>query len=273
VPLPARPASSPPLLASRLLRRASPPLLALVVLLLAWEALARGLQIPAYLLPPPSAIALAGAGEAPALLTAAFITARAALAGFALSAALGVLAAVVLASSRPLERALYPYTVFLQTVPIVAIAPLLVLWFGAGLRAVAMSAFIVSVFPVIANTLAGLRSVDPALRDLFRLYGARRAATLVKLELPSALPSVVTGLRVASGLAVIGAIVGEFVAGFAEGAAGLGILVLSSYRQLRTDLLFAAVLCASALGLGLFGAISLAGARLLRRWHPSEIHP
>ncbi|MCC6556352.1 MAG: ABC transporter permease [Polyangiaceae bacterium] len=252
------------------MRSAAPPLIALVVLLSIWEGLARGLGVPAYLLPPPSAIAAAGAAEAGTLAAAAAVTVRAALAGFAMSAAAGILAAIVLASSRPLERALYPYTVFLQTVPIVAIAPLLVLWFGAGLRAVAMSAFIVSVFPVIASTLAGLRGVDPALRDLFRLYGARRLATLVKLELPAALPSIVTGLRVASGLAVIGAIVGEFVAGFSEGAAGLGILVLSSYRQLRTDLLFAAVLCASALGLGLFGAVSLAGSRLLRRWHPSE---
>jgi NitT/TauT family transport system permease protein len=168
-----------------------------------------------------------------------------------------------------LERALYPYTLFLQTVPIVAIAPLLVLWFGPGQRAVAASAFIVSVFPVIANTLSGIRSVDPALRDLFRLYGARRFATLLKLELPSALPHIFTGLRIASGLAVIGAIVGEFVAGFSEGTSGLGILVLASYRQLRTDLMFAAVLCAAGLGIVLFGAVSLAGARLLRRWHPS----
>jgi NitT/TauT family transport system permease protein len=125
---------------------------------------------------------------------------------------------------------------------------------------------------VIANTLSGLRSVEPALRDLFRLYGARRLATLRKLELPSALPSIVTGLRIASGLSVIGAIVGEFVAGSSEGASGLGIVVLSSYRQLRTDLVFAAVGLAAALGLGLFSAVNLAGFLLLRRWHPSEIN-
>lgn len=253
----------------RLASAALPPLVALVLLLAAWEAATRALDVPAFLLPPPSAIAAAGRADAATLALAAVTTARAALTGFLLSAGLGVLSAIALASSRPLERALYPYTVFLQTVPIVAVAPLLVLWFGPGLRAVSVSAFIVSVFPVIANTLAGLRSVEPALRDLFRLYGARRLATLVKLELPSALPSIVTGLRVAAGLAVIGAIVGEFVAGFSEGAAGLGILVLSAYRQLRTDLLFAAVLCAAALGLALFGAVSLTGARLLRRWHPS----
>jgi NitT/TauT family transport system permease protein len=252
------------------LRRALPPLVALALILGAWEGLARGLALPAFLVPPPSAVflaALAGGGD---LFRAALVTGRAALAGFVLSAVLGVLAAVVLASSRLLERALYPYTVFLQTVPIVAIAPLLAVWFGPGARAVTLSALIVSVFPVIANTLAGLRSVDPALRDLFRLYGAGKLATLVKLSLPAALPNIVTGLRVAGGLAVIGAIAGEWVAGFSEDAAGLGITVLAAYRQLRTDLLFAAVLSASLLGLGIFGAVNLTGYLLLRRWHPSE---
>jgi NitT/TauT family transport system permease protein len=250
-------------------RTALPPLAALALLLGLWEGVTRLLAIPAWLLPPPSAIAAAAALDAGPLLSAALTTGRSALVGFGLSAAVGVLAAVILSSSRLLERALYPYTLFLQTVPIVAIAPLLVLWFGPGARAVSVSSFIVSLFPVIANTLSGLRSVEPPLKDLFRLYGARRLATLWKLELPAALPHLFTGLRVASGLAVIGAIVGEFVAGFSEDAAGLGILVLSAYRQLRTDLLFAAVLAASVLGLALFGAVSLTGSRLLSRWHPS----
>jgi NitT/TauT family transport system permease protein len=253
-------------------RRLLLPLLALVVLLALWEGSTRALGIEAYLLPPPSAVIRAAGVDYPTLARGALTTAQAALVGFGLSAAIGILAAVLLGSSRTLEEALYPYTVFLQTVPIVAIAPLLVLWFGPGLRAVSVSAFIVSVFPVIANTLSGLRSVELPLRDLFRLYGASRRDTLLKLSLPAALPSVVTGLRIASGLAVIGAIVGEFVAGFSEGSAGLGILVLSAYRQLRTDLLFAAVLLASMLGLVLFGAVNLLGSWLLRRWHPSEIN-
>ena len=111
------------------------------------------------------------------------------------------------------------------------------------------------------------------MRDLFRLYGAGRAATLLQLSLPSALPSIVTGLRVASGLSVIGTIVGEFVAGFSEDGAGLGILILSDYRQLNTDRLFVSVLLAAALGLLLFAAVNLLGVLLLRRWHPSEINP
>jgi NitT/TauT family transport system permease protein len=152
----------------------------------------------------------------------------------------------------------------------VAVAPLLVIWFGPGLRAVTTSAVIVSVFPVIAGTLSGIRSVEPAQRDLFRLYRATRLQTLRLLELPSAIPNIITGLRVASGLAVIGAIVGEFVAGFSEAGAGLGITVLAAYRQMRTDLLFAAVLLSSALGLSLFSMVNAVGHLLLRKWHASE---
>lgn len=241
------------------------PLLTFAVVLAGWELAVRLLAIPAFLLPPPSSILAVARAESGMLAGSMWTTARGALAGFALSAVLGVAAGLVLSLSRVLERALYPYALFLQTVPIVAIAPLLVLWFGPGLRAVAVSAFIVSVFPVVANTLAGLHSTDPRLKDLFRLYGAGTFDTLFKLEVPFALPSIATGLRVASGLSVIGAIVGEFVAGFSEGEAGLGITVLAAYRQLRTDLLFAAVMLASALGLLLFAAVSSGGALVVRR--------
>jgi NitT/TauT family transport system permease protein len=255
---------------TEILRGALPPVVSLVLVLGLWQLLVRVLAVPAFLLPPPSEIGRAAYADSGVLLAASWTTARSALVGFFLSATIGVLVAVVLSASRLLERAFYPYAVFLQTVPIVAIAPLLVLWFGPGERAVSVSAFIVSVFPIIANTLSGLRSVEPALRDLFRLYGAGKLETLFLLSLPSSLPNIVTGLRVACGLSVIGAIVGEFVAGFSEGAAGLGIHILSAYRNLRTDLLFAAVGCASLLGLALFGVTSVLGWLLLRRWHPSE---
>lgn len=246
-----------------------PPLVALVALLALWEALTWALHVPAFLLPPPSGIAGAIGADFRELLLSACVTAMSSLGGFFLSAMVGTLVGIALGSSRLLERALYPYAVFLQTVPIVAIAPLLVLWCGAGLRAVILSAFIVSLFPVIASVVAGIQSVDPALRDLFRIYGASRFARLTKLELPAALPSGITGLRVAAGLAVIGSIVGEFVAGFSESNAGLGILIMTSYRQLHTDLLFAAVLFSSGIGLLLFTAVNAAGYFLLRRWHPS----
>ena len=251
---------------TRLFSLVGPPAATFVVVVTVWELVVRALALPAFLVPPPSGVLAAFLAERTMLTASALTTARGALYGFGLSAALGIGAGLLLSLSKTLERGLYPYALFLQTVPIVAVAPLLVLWFGPGLRAVAVSAFIVSVFPVIANTLSGLRGVDPRLKDLFRLYGARRRDTLFKLDLPFALPSVATGLRVASGLSVIGAIVGEFVAGFAEGRAGLGITVLAAYRQLRTDLLFAAVILASLLGLLLFAAVDGAASAMLRRF-------
>jgi NitT/TauT family transport system permease protein len=246
--------------------RVAPPLATLAIIAVTWELAVRVLDVPRYLVPPPTAVLSALLTDLGMLAGSTVTTARGALFGFFLSAVIGTGAGLILSLSRTLERGLYPYALFLQTVPIVAIAPLLVLWFGPGLRAVAVSAFVVSVFPVVTNTLSGLRSVDPRLKDLFRLYGAGRLNTLFKLALPFALPSIATGLRVASGLAVIGAIVGEFVAGFSEGNAGLGITVLAAYRQLRTDLLFAAVMLASFLGLALFAAVNAASAVVLRRF-------
>lgn len=247
-----------------------PPLVAAVLGLLLWEVLVRAFKPAAWLLPPPSAIAAAARAELGSLAGACLTTGQSALLGFLLSAFVGVVVAVLLSTSELVERAFHPYAILLQTVPIVAIAPLLVLWFGVGPRAVTASAFIVSVFPVITNALAGIRAVDPNLRDLFRLYGASRWSVLWRLELPHATPSIATGLRVAAGLAVIGAIVGEFVAGFAEGSPGLGIVVMSSYRQLRTDLLFAAVGCSAALGMLLFGGVGVGSWLLLRRFSPSK---
>ena len=248
-----------------LARAALPPALTFVIVVALWEGAVRGFAVPRFLVPPPSDVLMAGWTERATLAGALFTTAQGAGLGFLLSVSVGTSVGLLFSLSRWLERGLYPYALFLQTVPIVAVAPLLVLWFGPGLRAVAVSAFIVSVFPIIANTLAGLRSVDPRLSDLFRLYGATLSDAVLKLRLPSAIPSMMTGLKVASGLSVIGAIVGEFVAGFSEGNAGLGITVLSAYRQLRTDLLFAAVLLASLLGLSLFALVSSLSTLLLRR--------
>lgn len=238
-----------------------PPVIALVAVAALAEGAIRAFGVSPLVLPAPSAVASAAFERAPILLPALWTTARSVLVGLALSTIVGVGAAIALASTRWVERAFYPYAIFFQTVPIVAIAPLLVIWFGYGPPAVVAAAFIVSLFPVIANTLAGLQSVDPDLRDLFRLYGASRLATLRKLAFPWALPNILTGVRIAAGLAVIGAIVGEFV-----GGGGLGLVVLGAMREQRTDLVFAAVLYASALGLALFAAVDLACRVTLRRW-------
>jgi NitT/TauT family transport system permease protein len=208
--------------------------------------------------------------DATTLMQAMLATTQAALAGFAASAFVGIVSAMALSTSALMRRAIYPYTVFLQTVPIIAIAPLLIFWFDAGFQAVAICAFVVSAFPVIANSLTGLRSVDPPLVDLFLLYGARRRDILLKLRLPSALPGIFAGLRVAAGLAVIGTVVAEFLVGRIDEEAGLGVTISNAARNGRPDRVFAAVLLTSLLGLALFGAVNLISHLLLRRWHASE---
>jgi NitT/TauT family transport system permease protein len=167
------------------------------------------------------------------------------------------------------RRAFSPYTVFFQTVPIIAIAPMLSIWLSPGLPAVAACAFIVSVFPVIANTLAGLTSTDPALLDLFRLYGASRTAAMFKLRVPSALPNIFTGLQIAAGLTVIGTVVAEFLVGELGEAQGLGVVIVSASHNGHSDRVFAAVLLASALGLAMFGTVNLLGRLALKNWHAS----
>jgi NitT/TauT family transport system permease protein len=241
------------------------PLIPLVVLTLTAEFLVRQGFVRAYLIPAPSAVLRAIIDSRAELLQALFSTSAGSLVGFGMSALTGIAIAVLLSSSRGVQRAFYPYAIFFQTVPLIAVAPLLVIWFGFGIQTVIASAFVASVFPVIANTLSGILSTDPPLRDLFKLYGASRLATLFKLRLPAALPQVFTGLRVSAGLAVIGAIVGEFIAG-----GGLGSVVETARTQQRIDKVFAAVLLASLLGLALFGLINLLSHLTLRRWHASE---
>jgi NitT/TauT family transport system permease protein len=247
------------------LKSALPALIPLVVVTAVAEFAVRGGLVKSYLVPAPSSILGALIESRAELFGALFTTSISAVTGFLLSAVAGMAVAVFLSSSRAIQRAFYPYAVFFQTVPVIAIAPLLVIWFGYGTRTVIASAFVVSIFPVIANTLSGILSTDPALRDLFKLYGASTPVTLFKLRFPAALPQILTGLRVASGLAVIGAIVGEFI-----GGQGLGSVVDVARTQQRVDKVFAAVLLASVLGLALFGLINLVSHVTLRRWHQSE---
>jgi NitT/TauT family transport system permease protein len=158
-----------------------------------------------------------------------------------------------------------PYATFFQTVPVIALAPVLVIWFGFGRPTVVASAFIVSLFPIIANSLLGLQSTDPLLLDLFKLYRASRFQTLWKLQWPASLPAIFGGLRIASGLAVIGAVVGEFIAG-----GGLGEVVDSARTQQRLDKVFAAVLLSSILGLLLVVLIDFISRLTLRSWYAGE---
>lgn len=246
-----------------------PPIVVLIAGLVLAELYVRWRNTPIYLVPRPSKVLSTLAAERSYLLSALWITAKASLVGFALSAVLGVAMAIVLASSAWVRRAFAPYTVFFQTVPIIAIAPMLSIWLSPGLKAVAACAFIVSVFPVIANTLAGLVSTDPALLDLFRLYGAGKTSAMFKLRVPSALPSMFTGLQVAAGLTVIGTVVAEFLVGELGEEQGLGVVIVSASHNGHSDRVFAAVLLASALGLVMFGTVNLVRRMVLKNWHAS----
>jgi NitT/TauT family transport system permease protein len=207
--------------------------------------------------------------KAPELAGATALTATAALAGFAMSLLSGALIAFAFSQSKLIERSFFPYAIFLQTVPVIAVAPLIVIWFGTGMLSVVLVAWMISLFPIITNGTTGLTRVDPGHLDLFSVYGASRWQVLFKLRLPGSVPYFVAGAKVASGLAVIGAIVGEFFAGSTE-RYGLGYLIILCSGQLRTAYLFAAILASTSLGLFLFGAVSLLGDAILRRWRGRE---
>jgi len=249
--------------ARRILQNIVPPLVPLMLLVIVAEIAVRAGWVRSFLVPAPSSVLASLLAESD-LWSATLDTATSALIGFGMSVIIGIAMAILLSSSNWIRRAFYPYAVFFQTVPIIAIAPLLVIWVGWDHTVVA-SAFIVSIFPVIANALTGLLSTDPALKDLFVLYRASHAATLFKLKLPFALPHIFTGLRIAGGLAVIGAIVGEFIT-----SGGIGGSVIISRQQNRVDKVFAGLILASLLGIVLFAVINIVGGLVMRRWHPSE---
>lgn len=255
--------------AGRWLRSLAPPAVVLVATLVVWELAVLLFEPPRFLFCAPSDVWTALASDPGGLARATAMTTISVLIGFGLAMVTGVLVAVVLSSARLLERAFYPFTVFLQTVPLVAIAPMLVLWLDPGIPAVSVCAFIVCVFPVITSTLLGIRSIPQEQVELFALYGASRWQALFKLELPGALPHIMSGLRVAAGLAVIGAVVGEFVAGQMGAQRGLGIVVVVSARQGALPVLFAAVGLASVLGVAMLGLVNTASYLLLHRWHVS----
>lgn len=250
-----------------LFRKVFPPLFFLGIFIAAWHLVTLWAKIPAYLLPTPLEVWEAGWSRRADLISAVSLTGAEAACGFLCSLIVGTISAFLLAQSRWLRMGLYPYAIFLQTVPIIAIAPLIVTWCGTGFGSVCLVAFIVSVFPILANATSGLLSIEPGLEELFRLHGSNRWNRLVKLQLPSAVPSIITGARTASGAAVIGAIVGEFFAGYGSEHFGLGYFIRMTSEQLKTSLLFACVLASTCLGIVIFSAVSFVGSHVLRKWY------
>lgn len=266
-PAPAAPARRPGLRVARLA-----PLASFALAVGAWYAVSY-LALPTdrrFLVPPPHqvlTVSFLDWTHLQPMLQALALTAQVALAGLVIAVLIGVGTAVVMSRTRLLERLLYPYAVVLQTVPILALVPLLGMWFGFGFTSRVIVCVLIALFPMISNTLFGLQSVDQAHHDLFTLQKASRWARLRGLELPTALPAIFTGLRTSSGLSVIGAIVGDMF--FKQGSPGIGTL-LDVYRaRLQSEDLFAAILLASLFGVAVFALFTLLARVCVGSWHAS----
>jgi NitT/TauT family transport system permease protein len=248
------------------------PILLAALLLALWEWAVAHWQVPVYVLPAPSAIARAFMDNFASLMTSLASTLTVTLEAFAAATVLGVATAIGFSQSRLLERTLYPYAVILQVTPVVAIAPLILIWVGFERinLALVIIATIVAFFPILAGATLGLKSADFNLLDLTRLYGASRAQTLWRIRLPTALPYLLSGMKTAGGLALIGAVVAEFVAGSGT-ASGLAWRIVESGNRLEIATLFAALALLAATGVLIFAALSLLEWALLRRWHESAI--
>lgn len=231
-----------------------------------WEFVVRYFELPKALLPTPSQCLSAAIEEREALLQGALATGAAAITGLCSAIAIGSLMSIVFSQSRKLRLALFPYVILLQTVPIVAVAPLLIIWSGYTFRTIVIVTVIVCLFPIVNGVTTGLLAIDRDTADLFRLYGARRLRTLKSLQIPSAVGHLVLGAKTSAGLSVIGAIVAEFFVGNGTDYDGLGTLMTGWQALTRTDALIAALFTSALLGLSLFGMIQWISISLLRRW-------
>ncbi len=231
----------------------APPALLIAAFLAAWEAAVRLTATPAWLLPPPSAVARAMADDRRLLLDNAAATLVAVVAGFALALAAGLAVALLIDASPTLDRALYPLVVASQTVPIPALAPLLLIWFGSGLLPKVLVTALVGFFPIAVGTVDGLRAADRETLAMLRAFGADRRQQFRLVRLPAALPAVFSGARIAVAVCVIGAVFGEFVGA----KAGLGYLMTRAIAQFQTDRVIAAIALLSLMGIGLFGLVAL----------------
>jgi NitT/TauT family transport system permease protein len=258
-------------MSERALRIAAPLALG-VLFLLSWEVFVRFEQIPVYVLPGPLLVAETLWRDGPSLVGSLLITLRITVAALAAAVVLGGGLAVIFAQSRLLEISLFPYAVILQVTPIVAIAPLIIIWLKDEVfLSLLVCAWIVAFFPIVANTTLGLNSADRNLVDLFRLYGASRGQTLRLLRMPAALPYFLTGVRISGGLALIGAVVAEFVAGSGGTDTGLASRILEAGYRLQMPRLFAALVLLAASGIAIFAALSWLSRRLIGHWHESAL--
>jgi len=251
--------------------RVAAPLAVGAALLALWEAAVRSEAVPPYILPGPVLIAESLWNDGPSLLGSLLVTLRVTLAALAAAAFFGGSIAILFSRSRLLEISLFPYAVVLQVTPIVAIAPLIIIWVRKPFLALLVCAWIVAFFPIVSNTTVGLNSADRNLLALFRLYGASPGQTLRYLKLPTALPYFLAGLRISGGLALIGAVVAEFVAGTGGDETGLAFRILEAGYRLAIPRLFAALFLLSLTGIVIYLVLDFASRLLLRHWHESAL--
>ena len=244
-----------------------------LLVLAAWLLVSYVLLAPErrFLLPPPQDVARIGFFTSANLtenLQGLWQTTQVALTGLAIAMAVGTLSAIAMVQAKWVEWSVYPWAVVLQTIPILAIVPLIGFWFQYGFGSRVLVCVLISLFPIITNTLFGLKSADPAQHDLFTLHGASRWQRLIKLQLPGGLPAMVSGWRIAAGLSVVGAIVGDFF--FQQGQPGIGRLINDYSQQLQSEQLFAAIILSSLLGLVVFWIFGVAGRVLVGSWHQAH---
>ena len=250
--------------------RWGPALIVALFAILVWQLLAWGCDLPSALLPRPLEVWDAAVENRLDLVKAVYSTGLAAAVGLVAAISIGSLIGVAFSQSRRIRVAFFPYVIFLQTVPVVAIAPLLIIWSGYQFRTVVIVTVIVCLFPIVNSVTAGLMAIDRQWSDLFALYGAGRAKKLLRLQMPAAVPYLVLGAKTSSGLAVIGAIVAEFFVGNGTSYDGLGTLMTYWQGFVKTDALIAAVFASTLIGLILFGLVHLLSRTVLRRWMDTE---
>jgi NitT/TauT family transport system permease protein len=248
------------------------PIAVLALGMLAWDLAVRLTDTPAYKIPSPGVVFTTLREDWPVLSSSLLVTLTTTFEALGLAVLGGVALAILFSQSRLVEYSLYPYAVILQVTPVIAIAPVLLIYLEPSV-AVLACAWIVAFFPVLANTTLGLNSVDRNLVDLFTLYGASRGQILLYLRLPAALPAMLTGVRIAGGLSLIGAVVAEIAAGSAGAGSGLAFRIAESGYRLMIPRMFAALLLLSLAGIAIFFVLSLLSHAVLHRWHESALSP
>jgi NitT/TauT family transport system permease protein len=248
------------------------PVVVGILAILAWDIFVRVTKMPPYLLPGPFLVLQTLISDWTILFPSLLITLQITIAAFVAAVVSGLLVAILFTQSKWIERSLFPYAVILQTTPIVAIAPLIIIWLKNNtFAALVVCAWIVAFFPIVSNTTLGLNSVDHNLSNVFQLYKASRWQTLLYLRLPAAMPYFLGGLRISGGLALIGAVVAEFVAGTGGARSGLAYQILMASYNLQIPRMFAALFLTTALGVIIFVLLTLFSDFLLKNWHESAV--